>query len=127
MGHGFGGVELGFVGFGLMFSIVFILIIAVFVIVLVKGIGQWNRNNHSPRLTVPACVITKRTNISHHHTGNAGMHRSTSYYVTFQVESGDRLELAVTGVEYGMLADGDRGMLSFQGTRYLSFDREMNY
>ena len=49
---------------------------------------------------------------------------STSYYVTFQVESGDRIELGVSGMEYGMLIEGDTGRLSFQGTRYLSFERE---
>lgn len=127
MGYGFG-------GFNAMMIIplfVFGLVIAIFVVVIVKGVGQWNRNNHSPRLTVPALVVTKRTNVSHHHhAGDMGaMHgtSSTSYYVTFQVESGDRLELHVSGPEYGMLAEGDRGMLSFQGTRYLSFERDMNY
>ncbi len=43
--------------------------------------------------------------------------------MTFQVESGDRMEFSVTGSEYGMLAEGDTGKLSFQGTRYLSFER----
>ena len=50
--------------------------------------------------------------------------RQTWYYATFQVESGDRMEFAVDGMEYGMLAEGDMGKLSFQGTRYLSFERE---
>ena len=27
------------------------------------------------------------------------------------------------GLEYGMLAEGDAGRLTFQGTRYLSFER----
>ena len=49
---------------------------------------------------------------------------STTYYATFQVESGDRMELRLSGAEYGMLAEGDRGRLTFQGTRYLSFERE---
>lgn len=49
---------------------------------------------------------------------------STRYYVTFQVESGDRMEFSVTGLEYGMLAEGDIGKLTFQGTRYLSFERD---
>ena len=48
---------------------------------------------------------------------------STSYYATFQVESGDRMELEVSGPEYGQLVEGDRGKLSFQGTRYLGFNR----
>ena len=50
-------------------------------------------------------------------------HISTSYYVTFQVESGDRMEFAVTGAEYGLLIEGDQGALTFQGTRYLGFQR----
>ena len=119
------------IGFGLfqiMFSLVFILVFGTFVMSAVKGISQWNRNNHSPRLTVPATVVAKRTNVSHHHHnhGTSGMHHtthSTTYYVTFQVESGDRMELHVAGHEFGMLIEGDSGKLTFQGTRYLGFER----
>ena len=58
-------------------------------------------------------------------SGAHGFHTtsSTTYYVTFQVESGDRMEFHVSGLEYGMLAEGDTGRLTFQGTRYLSFER----
>ena len=58
-------------------------------------------------------------------TGAYGYHTTSStwYYVTFLVDSGDRMELSVSGSEYGMLVEGDRGRLSFQGTRYLSFER----
>ena len=119
---------IGFAVFELMFGIVFILVIGVFVVTIVKGIGQWNKNNHSPRLTVPATVVAKRTNVSHHHHnhGGAGMHHtthSTTYYVTFQVESGDRMELHLAGHEFGLLVEGDHGNLTFQGTRYLGFER----
>ena len=123
-GSGFGGFG-GFGMFEVMFSMVFFLIVGVFVVMLVKGIGQWNKNNHSPRLTVPATIVAKRTNVSHHH--HAGEHHhhhtSTTYYVTFQVESGDRMAFHVTGQEYGLLIEGDRGNLSFQGTRYLGVER----
>ena len=116
-----------FNAFGIMFTIVFVLVIGTFIVIAVKGIGQWNKNNHSPRLTVPATVIAKRTNVSHHRHGGVNDHHhhhtSTSYYVTFQVESGDRMELHVAGTEYGLLIEGDRGNLTFQGTRYLGFDR----
>lgn len=115
----------GFGAFGVMFSLVFLFTIGVFIAVAVKGLSQWNKNNHSPRLTVPATVVAKRQNISrHHHAGE--MHHSstsTSYYVTFQVDSGDRMELHMTGPEYGLLVEGDRGNLTFQGIRYLSFER----
>ena len=124
MGFGF-----GFDLFPIMFSLVFFLVIGTFIVIAVKGIREWNKNNHSPRLTVPATVVAKRTNVSHHHHnhGGTGMHHtthSTTYYVTFQVESGDRMELHVAGHEFGMLIEGDRGNLSFQGTRYLGFERQ---
>ncbi len=118
----------GFDAFNIMFMLVFVLVIGTFVVTLVRGIGQWNQNNHSPRLTVEAVVCTKRESVTHHHhndasTGAMHMTSSTDYYVTFEVESGDRLEFCVSGREYGMLTEGDRGRLSFQGTRYLGFER----
>ena len=114
----------GFGLFGVMFTIAFIVIIGVFIVSFAKGVSQWNKNNHSPRLTVPATVIAKRTNVSHHHGTDHHHHTSTSYYVTFQVESGDRMELHMSGPEFGLLIEGDRGRLTFQGTRYLGFDRQ---
>lgn len=120
-----------FMGFGVqLFSIVwsigFFGFLIAFFVILIKSIRQWHKNNQSPRLTVAATVVAKRTNVSHHH--QAGTHAmsstSTSYYVTFQVESGDRMELSLSGREYGLLVEGDRGRLTFQGTRYLSFARQ---
>ena len=125
-GPGFGsGFGMGFGAFEAMFGIMFVLVIGVFVVTFIRGIGQWNKNNNSPRLTVPATVVSKRTNVSHHH--HAGEHHhshtSTSYYVTFEVESGDRMELHIPAGEYGYIVEGDRGRLTFQGTRFLSFER----
>ena len=122
------GFALGFNMFGIMFSITFIIVIGMFIMTAVRGISQWNKNNNSPRLTVEAVVVAKRTNVTHHHNGGVNEHHhhhtSTSYYVTFQVQSGDRMELHMSGHEYGMLVEGDQGMLSFQGTRYLGFERQ---
>ena len=36
------------------------------------------------------------------------------------------MELAVNGSQYGMLADGDLGMLTYQGTRFVEFKRLTN-
>lgn len=117
----------GFDLFYIMFTIVFILVIGTFIVTALKGISQWNKNNNSPRLTVSAVVVSKRTDVLHHRYGGVNEHHrhhtSTSYYITFQVDSGDRMEFYVTGQEYGMLIEGDQGMLSFQGTRYLGFER----
>lgn len=128
MGFGFSGFTNGFVAFQIMFTLVFVLMVGVFLVLAIKGIRQWNKNNHSPRLTVPATIVSKRTNVSnHHHHGSTGMHHtthSTTYYATFQVESGDRMELQMAGHEFGLLVEGDKGMLTFQGTRYLGFERK---
>lgn len=125
MGFSYG---FGFDMFRIMFTIVFVLVIGIFIVTMIKGISQWNKNNNSLRLTVPATVVAKRTNVSRHHHGGADHHHhtttSTTYYVTFQVESGDRMELHVAGHEYGLLIEGDKGKLSFQGTRYLGFERQ---
>ena len=94
--------------FGFMFNIMgiivpmmFLLVFGIFFVVIFRGIRQWNKNNHSPRLTVPARVIAKRANVSHHHHGTDHMsHSSTSYFVTFEVESGDRMELQMAGHQY---------------------------
>lgn len=118
--------------FEFMFPIIFVMVFGMIIFQFMTGIGTWHKNNQSPRLSVSATIVAKRENITHHSHANAGdlsgahgFHStsSTSYYVTFQVESGDRMELQVSGREYGMLAKGDIGKLTFQGTRYLSFER----
>ena len=111
--------------FGLMFSIPFLMFTVVFIVILVKIIGQWHNNNQSPRLTVEATVVAKRGHTTHHHdAGNMHhSHSSTTYYATFQFESGDRLELHVPHNQFGYLVEGDRGALTFQGTRFLGFER----
>ena len=128
MGFGFSTFGMGFSIFGILFALTFLLVFGIILFTVISGIRQWSKNNHSPRLTVPATVVSKRANVSHHHHnhGTGHMHHtstSTSYYVTFQVESGDRMELHMAGHEYGMLIEGDRGRLTFQGTRYLGFER----
>ena len=124
MGPRFG---FGFGMFQIMFFIVFGLAISTVFISLIKGVEEWNKNNHSPRLTVPATVVTKRTDVTRRRSGGTNghhhYHTSTNYYVTFEVESGDRMELHLSGTEYGLLVEGDHGKLSFQGTRYLGFER----
>ena len=117
-----------------MFTIVPIFIIVIFIVfifVIIKGVIEWNSNNNSPKLTVPAKVVAKRTNTSgggHHATDDMHSHSmtTTSYYVTFQFESGDRTEFSLNGAQYGMLAETDIGKLSFQGTRYLGFERNID-
>lgn len=123
--------DMSFFGFGMsifpiLFFGVFLLVFAVILSTLLKGIGQWNRNNKAPVLNVLATVVGKRENYSYHgHHDNITMASgSTSYFVTFEVESGDRMEFQVSGQEYGLMVEQDFGTLKFQGTRFLGFERE---
>lgn len=94
----------------------------------IQGAKQWKKNNESPVLTVDATMVTKRVDVNHYHhnTGTDNvqhMSSSTTYYATFEVASGDRLESEVRDTEYGILVESDSGKLTFQGTRYLGFER----
>ena len=116
-------MELGFfVIHRLMFVLVPLLMLLIIGTHLVRSIIHWNKDNHSPRLSVPATVVAKREDYRRRRSGSHTSHR-THYYVTFQVESGDRMELHLQGYEYGLLVEGDRGRLTFQGSRYLGFER----
>ena len=121
------GIGFGFQIYQIMFLIVFGIAMSSLLMTTIRSMKEWNKNNHSPRLTVPVIVVTKRTDVSRRrHRGANGHHHhhtSTTYYATFEVESGDRMELQLEGFEYGLLVEGDKGKLSFQGTRYLGFER----
>ena len=113
--------------FPIMFFLVLTIVIMTFVITFTKIFKEWNKNNKSPRLKVDAIVIDKREHYSrshHNHNGHMHTHHSTTYYITFEVESGDRFELRVPEYEYGLMIVGDEGELFFQGTRFLSFTRK---
>ena len=115
--------------FGLMAIIVPVMSIAIFGLafyMIFKGLKQERKNDRAPRLTVEARVVAKRTQVRHHRNSSNHMsHSYTRYYVTFEVASGDRMELMVPGSESGLMVEGDFGDLTFQGTRFLSFDRKI--
>ncbi|PEJ59944.1 hypothetical protein CN692_03960 [Bacillus sp. AFS002410] len=106
--------------FGPIFiGIMFVIVLSIIVFSIIKGISQWNKNNNSPKLYVKAKAIAKRTAVR-----GGGENRSySSYFVTFEVESGDRIEFQVKDAEYGMIVEGDNGELAFQGSRFLGFSR----
>lgn len=113
--------------FPFFFITIFSIITITFIVAIVGGIKQWNSNNKQPILDVKSKIVSKHTSTStstHNNDGHHHHHTSTSHYVTFEVESGDRIEFHVSSGEYGLLAEGDVGKLTFQGTRYNKFERE---
>ena len=125
----FGGAGVMFTIFPVLMTIGFITVFGLIIYRVVLSAQQYKRNNESPVLTVDAKVTGKRMDVNDYHhadmtnnTMDVGYSQSY-YYVTFEVNSGDRMEFHVRSEEYSMLAEGDVGKLTFQGTRYLGFAR----
>ena len=70
-----------------LIAVGFVAVIGMMIVSAVRGTAQWHRNNQSPRLTVEAEVVSRRTDVStfHHggHDGDAMCHTtaSTTYYL----------------------------------------------
>ena len=103
--------------FPILFIAVFGLALGTIIGTLVKNGKQNRKNDAAPRLSSEATVVTKRTHVR-------GDHAHTTYFATFQFESGDRLELEIPRDRFGYLVEGDKGKLHFQGTRFLDFERQ---
>ncbi|MCL1907663.1 MAG: DUF2500 domain-containing protein [Propionibacteriaceae bacterium] len=109
-------------------------------IVLVYAINpaekEKRRNKKAPVLSGQARVVDKRTDVIQQTHVNA-LHSSnpaipmyshsmaTRYYVTFELEDRRRLEIPVSGEASGQLSVGDTGVLTWQGTQFHSFQREV--
>ncbi|MFB5759813.1 DUF2500 domain-containing protein [Paenibacillus medicaginis] len=91
-----------------------------FIITLVKGAKRWSSNNAAQELSEECTAVTKRTEVW---GGSGDMSSKTAYYVTFEFQNGERKELEVKGEQYGLIVEGDRGRLVYQGTRFKSFER----
>jgi hypothetical protein len=126
------GFNFGFGAFNRIFVIMFVVIIVVFIAAFVLGLSRYGKNNASPRIPARAKIVAKREDTSTHtqyHAGDVtGAHgsfqsQSTNYFATFEFETGDRMELGVTDREYGLFAEGDAGTLTFQGKRFIGFER----
>lgn len=90
-----------------------------------KSLTQTVENLGEQEIARTARVVSKRIKVSG--GGGTGDHHSsgrTTYFVTFQFADGSRQELTVSGEEYGLLAEGDQGLLRSQGTWYRGFDRQ---
>ena len=105
----------------MIFAVAVVLAAVVAVGVLRSRGGGGAEQRNAPRLRADATVVDKRSEI----TGGGETRAVQHYFVTFQFPDGNRVELAVTGPESGMLSRGDTGTVEWQGQRYLGFAREI--
>ncbi|MCC2670629.1 MAG: hypothetical protein K0Q72_3100 [Armatimonadetes bacterium] len=111
--------------FMLLFAIFFVAIVGALFFQIIRGIGQWAHNNGQPVLTEQARVVSKRTETGGSVSSNTGGRVYTTYFVTFQFPSGERREFSMAGRDSGTLVEGDEGELTYQGTRFKGFKREL--
>ena len=84
-------------------------------------------NSSKPVLTVEGRIISKRFK-TFQDTQNFGdmipsYNYLAMYYVTFELEDKEQLEFCVSANEYEEFNEGDTGKLSYQGNKYLGFER----
>ncbi len=91
------------------------------VLAIVRVARRLAADRSSPQRRSDARVLDKRTHV----TGGGSTPVEQEYFVTFQLASGERVELTVSGAVYGVLMPGDEGALQWQGSRYLDFGREI--
>ncbi|ETT50902.1 MULTISPECIES: DUF2500 domain-containing protein [unclassified Paenibacillus] len=98
-----------------------LLLIAGFVAYTIwRGLKTWMTNQTSPLQSRVVTAVAKRTEVW---GGRGHMGTHTSYYVTFEFHNGSRRELEVKPKAYAMIVEGDRGELSYQGSRFKGFVR----
>lgn len=109
-----------------LFFIVFagIFLFAFYTIVRSIGnsIAEKRYNDSQPVLTKDVKISGKRSEVS---GGRGDSSVRTSYYATFEfVEDKKRLELEIEDEDYGLTAEGDSGKLTYQGRRFINFERK---
>lgn len=107
------------------FIVIFILAFIFIIINIFTAPRLPKIDRNAPIDTIKAKVIAKRTDVSgsHFHDDNLNM-INTHYYVTFELYNKERKEFIVDSNNYGLLIEGDEGMLTYQGIIFKSFDRQ---
>lgn len=109
-------LALTMLGGGLL-AIILLMIVAK----LTSKVNIEERQGDKPVYNMEASVKAKRTLVEAdpEHPGAS----RTRYFVTFHKRDGNRVELEVPGEDYGLAAEGDEGVLVWQGDEFIVFKR----
>jgi hypothetical protein len=105
----------------------FLLLGAIFVVaIVIYGVISLANadadNEPPPQLSQEARVIGKRQHVSDNYSGIS----ITYYYVAFEMSDRSRIEYSVDGYDYGLMIEGDVGILQSQGESFQGFDRQLD-
>ena len=90
--------------------VVCLLIIVIICMVDANTIICWFKNNRAPVHRIGASVLTKEIN-------------ENKYYVCFGLEDGQMKRFSIDYYAYISLKEGEKGILTYQGTRFIRYDR----
>ncbi|WP_291574456.1 DUF2500 domain-containing protein [Clostridium sp. UBA4548] len=113
--------------FTLMLFFLFLIASIGFLTMMFNNGAVLTYNSSKPVLTVEGRIISKRFK-TFQDTQNFGdmipsYNYLAMYYVTFELEDKEQLEFCVSANEYEEFNEGDTGKLSYQGNKYLGFER----
>ena len=106
----------------LMIALPLVLTLVMITAIIVKTVSEKVKNSRSPATSVGVKVVGRREQVS----GGVNTSHFTSYFATFEDGSGSRVELRLSGSQYGMIAEGDFGRLTYRGTEFISFERDLS-
>lgn len=107
-----------------------LLLISIVLLVAIDGLRQWKRNKNKPVRSEHAKVTSRRIDKVQDvlAINSYDYFEVQAYYATFELQSGKQLEFQMRESQYKLLNEGDCGILRFQGTNYISFERkELGY
>lgn len=109
-------IPLTMVGGGLL-AIVLLMLVAK----MTSMINIEEKRGEKPVYNIQAVVKGKRTLVEAD-PENRNVPKTT-YFVTFHKRDGNRVEMQVPGEDYGLAAEGDEGVLVYQGDEFVVFKR----
>lgn len=120
-------------GFDLQIEIMLVLIIAIFTAIFFRCIFEWTINKCSAMESVDAFVVAKQQGMIQQQIPNAGdatgghgftLQEQPWYKITFRMTDSTEKEFNVDNQSFRELKEGEKGILTYQGTRYLGFKKD---
>ena len=120
-------------GFDLQMEIMLVLIIAIFTAIFFRCIFEWTINKCSAMESVDAFVVAKQQGMIQQQIPNAGdatgghgftLQEQPWYKITFRMTDSTEMEFNVDNQSFRELKEGEKGILTYQGTRYLGFKKD---
>jgi len=96
-----------------LFGLIFIG--GILLLIITIPIVEYNKNEKQPVITTDAVLLTKSTQ----QLGRG----FSSYHLTFEITSKERISLKVDHQKYALFIEGDKGTLTYQGSRFITFER----